>query len=419
LTGIRSRVTGNAASAGANVRGAYLEAKVGAGGKYAAQLEGALIHADYSAGSATISGDVRGLTVQISQGTGLNAANLYGILLNIQTRGSETITSDDVGLLIRNQAVGGNGRMMDSAIKIAGLNMGGGTVPFLVDITFQNGATLYDDGTDLTLAGSNLTVPTLTATTITDGTATLTGGELDGATIDSAVAKGTWTASGTWQIPAVTLGGIVTINGQVFDAGSGSARINTTGSGEGLDIYSTNDSTNGVRLSTYHVTANPAIDDVLFEHYVYGKDTGGTQREAATFRFLVEAVGATTLASKMAILLRTGSAWNEALTLSSAGALWIAGSITLDANETVDGIDVSAHDIATTGVHGAGGNTIATTADITATKLDDFATPDNNTDLDSTTSVHGLLKRLDNTATNYMDGTGAWSVPAGGGGGDA
>ncbi len=162
LTGIRSRVTGNATSAGANVRGAYLEAKVGAG-KFAAMLEGALIHADYSAiGAGTISGDVRGLTVQISQGTGLTAANLYGILLNIQTRGNESITSDDVGLMIRNEAVGGNGRAMDSAIKVAELNMGGvdgfvlgmdlsGTAITTADIKLHHGSTFLDTADYLTI----------------------------------------------------------------------------------------------------------------------------------------------------------------------------------------------------------------------------------------------------------------------------
>ncbi len=34
----------------------------------------------------------------------------------------------------------------------------------------------------------------------------------------------------------------------------------------------------------------------------------------------------------------------------------------------------------------------------------------------SSTSKHGLLKKLDNTATHYMDGTGAWSTPAAAGG---
>jgi hypothetical protein len=58
---------------------------------------------------------------------------------------------------------------------------------------------------------------------------------------------------------------------------------------------------------------------------------------------------------------------------------------------TIDGVDVSAHDVATTGVHGVGAGTIAKTADITATKLDDLATPDANTDLNANTTNHGLL----------------------------
>ena len=46
-------------------------------------------------------------------------------------------------------------------------------------------------------------------------------------------------------------------------------------------------------------------------------------------------------------------------------------------------------------------------------KLDDLATPDDNTDLNSTTSYHGLLPKLNNNAATYMDGTGAWSTPSG------
>ncbi len=42
--------------------------------------------------------------------------------------------------------------------------------------------------------------------------------ELDGKTLDSSVAKGTWTASGTWTIPAVTLGGAISGNSQNITA---------------------------------------------------------------------------------------------------------------------------------------------------------------------------------------------------------
>jgi hypothetical protein len=48
-----------------------------------------------------------------------------------------------------------------------------------------------------------------------------------------------------------------------------------------------------------------------------------------------------------------------------------------------------------------------------AIKLDDLAAPDDNTDLNASTSAHGLLPKLSNVATQYMNGTGGWSVPAG------
>jgi hypothetical protein len=38
---------------------------------------------------------------------------------------------------------------------------------------------------------------------------------------------------------------------------------------------------------------------------------------------------------------------------------------------------------------------------------------------DASTARHGFLKKLSNSATEYMDGTGSWSTPAGGGGGGA
>lgn len=56
---------------------------------------------------------------------------------------------------------------------------------------------------------------------------------------------------------------------------------------------------------------------------------------------------------------------------------------------------------------------------VDAVKLDDAAAPDDNTDLDASTTKHGLLLKLNNTATDFLNGQGAWSAPAGGGGGGA
>jgi hypothetical protein len=51
-----------------------------------------------------------------------------------------------------------------------------------------------------------------------------------------------------------------------------------------------------------------------------------------------------------------------------------------------------------------------------AIKLDDLAAPDDNTDLNVSTTKHGLTPKLPNDATKYLDGTGAYTVPAGGSG---
>lgn len=53
-------------------------------------------------------------------------------------------------------------------------------------------------------------------------------------------------------------------------------------------------------------------------------------------------------------------------------------------------------------------------------KLDDFGSPDDNTDLNATTSAHGLLPKLSGSATDVLLGDGTFgAVPGGGGGGVA
>lgn len=48
--------------------------------------------------------------------------------------------------------------------------------------------------------------------------------------------------------------------------------------------------------------------------------------------------------------------------------------------------------------------------------LDEFGIPSDNTNLNATTSYHGLLPKLDGSTTKYLNGAGAWTTPAGGGG---
>ena len=48
----------------------------------------------------------------------------------------------------------------------------------------------------------------------------------------------------------------------------------------------------------------------------------------------------------------------------------------------------------------------------TGRKLDDFGTPDDNTDLDATTSRHGLLPKLGGGTSNFLRADGSWATPS-------
>ncbi len=52
-------------------------------------------------------------------------------------------------------------------------------------------------------------------------------------------------------------------------------------------------------------------------------------------------------------------------------------------------------------------------------KLDDLAAPDDNTDLNASTTAHGLLQKLPGGTSTFLRGDGAFAAPPGGGGGIA
>lgn len=87
----------------------------------------------------------------------------------------------------------------------------GKTASFSNTLTFAG-----TDGTTMTFPGSSDTVVTLAATQ-----------ELDNKTLDSSVGKGTWTASGTWTLPAITAGGVITL------AENASVALDPAGSADG------------------------------------------------------------------------------------------------------------------------------------------------------------------------------------------
>lgn len=59
------------------------------------------------------------------------------------------------------------------------------------------------------------------------------------------------------------------------------------------------------------------------------------------------------------------------------------------------------------GAHVAGGSD--------AIKIDDLASPDDNTDLDVSASAHGLTPKIPDNTTTFLRGDGTWAAPGGGG----
>jgi len=70
--------------------------------------------------------------------------------------------------------------------------------------------------------------------------------------------------------------------------------------------------------------------------------------------------------------------------------------------------DIATHEADTTAIHGIADTSVLLT---TSTKLDDLAAPDDNTDLNASTSKHGLLPKLSNVSTQYLNGVGAFASP--------
>jgi len=149
--------------------------------------------------------------------------------------------------------------------------------------------------------------------------------ELDNKTLDSSVAKGTWTRSGTWTIPAVTLDGSLTINGQTFAAGAGTIQIDTTGS-TFLNAYCFSPATTGAIFSTYHIKAPPANNDTVFTQRAYGRDLDNVNQLLYDFRVIAEDVTAVTASGLLEWYIMNDGVQNLAMSLSSNGTLMVDDS---------------------------------------------------------------------------------------------
>lgn len=102
--------------------------------------------------------------------------------------------------------------------------------------------------------------------------ATLSGAEeLTNKTLTSAVAKGTWTASGTWTIPAVTLNGTVSGGGNTIN--NMPILIGGTAVGSSLELRATSGAGAGSEFVRVTVGSNGAVENTRFT-----ESAGGVQQ---------------------------------------------------------------------------------------------------------------------------------------------
>lgn len=83
--------------------------------------------------------------------------------------------------------------------------------------------------------------------------------ELDNKTLDSSTVKGTWTNSGTWTIPAVTLNGDIDCNGQYLHGDAG-VYIDSDYAWA-LNLYTDEDGQDGAGIRSLWNSATPADND--------------------------------------------------------------------------------------------------------------------------------------------------------------
>jgi hypothetical protein len=99
------------------------------------------------------------------------------------------------------------------------------------------------------------------------------------------------------------------------------------------------------------------------------------------------------------------------------GAPTDASYVTLATDATLSAERVLAVSSPLTLTDGGAGSNVTVGFTSTNVKLDDLGTPDDNTDLNASTTKHGLLLKLSGNSTDFLTGQGTWAVPSGSGSG--
>ena len=210
------------------------------------------------------------------------------------------------------------------------------------DMTFTSGsilAAIDGAGTTLLVKAGGLSGTTfITLTSQSAGTDTMALGAhssgnltLTGTTTALTFSNAaTIVAASGLTMPAFTLGGTVTLNGQVLDAGNVSAVFNCSGAAQGLEVDSTTAGVAGGVIAIFTKSGTPANNDLVAGFVGYGYNNAGTPEKIQYSSYWSKIISLTDGAETGSLewnIINSGTD-NQVMTLSGAGVLAVdlAGS---------------------------------------------------------------------------------------------
>lgn len=172
-----------------------------------------------------------------------------------------------------------------------------------------------------------------------------------------------------------------------------------------------------LKAGTAHTHGTSGLDDEAVTNAKLAHMAQSTIKGRAAGAGTGDATDLTATQARTILNVEDGADVTDATNVAAAGAVMSAGTDASGFGFVLDEDNFASNSDAHVPTQQSTGAFIATS--IANTKLDDLAAPDDNTDLDATTSAHGLLPKLGGGTTDFLRADGAWAAPPGASGGDS